>query len=223
MFGQARGLAWGIVRFSCSSNLRFRPAAETMVPRNLQKVLCVAEKNDAARGIADILSNSRMRRREGMSKYNKIYEFQYHLFNQNVTLIMTSVSGHLLAHDFKAPFRKWHSCNPLVLFDAEIEKFCPENYMDIKRTLEREVQPCQALVIWTDCDREGENIGFEIIHVCKAVKPNLQVFRARFSEITPRAIRSACENLTQPDPNVNDAVEVRQELDLRIGKRESRL
>lgn len=30
--------------------------------RNIQKVLCVAEKNDAARGIADILSNSRMRR-----------------------------------------------------------------------------------------------------------------------------------------------------------------
>ncbi|KAM3826915.1 DNA topoisomerase 3-alpha isoform 1-T1 [Vipera latastei] len=218
MFGRARGLAWGTVRvFSWSSNLWFRPTAKTMTLRSLQKVLCVAEKNDAARGIADILSNSRMRRREGMSKFNKIYEFQYHLFNQNVTLIMTSVSGHLLTHDFKAPFRKWHSCNPLVLFDAEIEKFCPENYMDIKRTLEREVQPCQALVIWTDCDREGENIGFEIIRVCKAVKPNLQVFRARFSEITPRAIRSACENLTQPDPNISDAVEVRQELDLRIG------
>nr|XP_060642771.1 DNA topoisomerase 3-alpha isoform X1 [Anolis sagrei ordinatus] len=188
-----------------------------MTFRNIQKVLCVAEKNDAARGIADILSNSRMRRREGFSKFNKIYECQYHLLGQNVTVVMTSVSGHLLAHDFKLPFRKWHSCNPLVLFDAEIEKFCPENYLDIKRTLEREVQQCQALVIWTDCDREGENIGFEVIDVCKAVKPSLQVFRARFSEITPRAIRTACENLTQPDQNVNDAVDVRQELDLRIG------
>lgn len=89
--------------------------------------------------------------------------------------------------------------------------------MDIKQTLEREVHQCQALVIWTDCDREGENIGFEIIHVCKAVKPSLQVFRARFSEITPHAIRTACENLTQPDQNVSDAVDVRQELDLRIG------
>lgn len=26
---------------------------------------------------------------------------------QNVTMVMTSVSGHLLAHDFKLPFRKW--------------------------------------------------------------------------------------------------------------------
>ncbi|XP_064376158.1 DNA topoisomerase 3-alpha isoform X2 [Dromaius novaehollandiae] len=195
----------------------FSRAAEDMTLERVRKVLCVAEKNDAARGIADLLSNSRMRRREGFSKFNKIYEYDYPMFGQNVTVVMTSVSGHLLAHDFKLPFRKWQSCNPLALFDAEIEKYCPENYVDIKRTLEREVRQCQALVIWTDCDREGENIGFEIIHVCKAVKPNLRVFRARFSEITLHAVRSACENLTQPDQKTSDAVDVRQELDLRIG------
>ncbi|XP_023395516.2 DNA topoisomerase 3-alpha isoform X1 [Loxodonta africana] len=192
-------------------------AAMEVAFRGVRKVLCVAEKNDAAKGIADLLSNSRMRRREGLSKFNKIYEFDYHLYGQSVTMVMTSVSGHLLAHDFQMQFRKWQSCNPLVLFEAEIEKYCPENFLDIKKTLERETQQCQALVIWTDCDREGENIGFEIIHVCKAVKPSLPVLRARFSEITPRAIRLACENLTEPDQRVSDAVDVRQELDLRIG------
>ncbi|XP_038274936.1 DNA topoisomerase 3-alpha isoform X1 [Dermochelys coriacea] len=214
---QARLFARCGVRLLSQSWSLFSQAAEDMTFGKIQKVLCVAEKNDAARGIADILSNSRMRRREGFSKFNKIYEYDYHMFGQNVTVAMTSVSGHLLAHDFKMPFRKWHSCNPLVLFEAEIEKYCPENFVDIKKTLEREARQCQALVIWTDCDREGENIGFEIIHVCKAVKPRLQVFRARFSEITPRAIRGACENLVQPDQNISDAVDVRQELDLRIG------
>lgn len=192
-------------------------AAMEVAFRGVRKVLCVAEKNDAAKGIADLLSNGRMRRKEGLSKFNKIYEFDYHLYGQNVTMIMTSVSGHLLAHDFQMQFRKWQSCNPLVLFEAEIEKYCPENFIDIKKTLERETHHCQALVIWTDCDREGENIGFEIIHVCKAVKPNLRVLRARFSEITPHAVRTACENLTEPDQRVSDAVDVRQELDLRIG------
>ncbi|XP_029784037.1 DNA topoisomerase 3-alpha isoform X2 [Suricata suricatta] len=192
-------------------------AAMEVAFRGVRKILCVAEKNDAAKGIADLLSNGRMRRREGFSKFNKIYEFDYHLYGQNVTMIMTSVSGHLLAHDFQMQFRKWQSCNPLVLFEAEIEKYCPENFVDIKKTLERETRQCQALVIWTDCDREGENIGFEIIHVCRAVKPSLPVLRARFSEITPRAVRAACENLTEPDRRVSDAVDVRQELDLRIG------
>nr|XP_033819211.1 DNA topoisomerase 3-alpha isoform X1 [Geotrypetes seraphini] len=196
---------------------RFCSSAMTNRRGQVQRVLCVAEKNDAAKGIADILSSSRMRRREGFSRFNKIYEFEYHMLGQNVSVAMTSVSGHLLALEFKTPFQKWHSCNPLTLFDAEVEKFCPDNFVDIKRTLEREVRPCQALVIWTDCDREGENIGFEIIQVCKAVKQNLQIFRAHFSEITPRSIRMAFENLGAPDQNISDAVDVRQELDLRIG------
>lgn len=51
-----------------------------------------------------------------------------------------------------------------------------------------------------------------------SVKPNIQVFRAKFSEITPNSIRRACESLTEPDANISDAVDVRQELDLRIGK-----
>lgn len=50
-----------------------------------------------------------------------------------------------------------------------------------------------------------------------SVKSNLQVFRAKFSEITPNSIRRACETLTEPDCNISDAVDVRQELDLRIG------
>ena len=88
---------------------------------------------------------------------------------------------------------------------------------NIERTLHREARRCNTLIIWTDGDREGEHIGFEIIKACQHVKPNIRLYRAKFSEITPQAVHRAALNLVAPDENVSNAVAVRQELDLRIG------
>lgn len=126
--------------------------------------------------------------RNGYSVYNKIYEFDYRVFNQQAKMVMTSVSGHLLALEFSNCYRSWKSCDPLELFSAPVHKFCPEDYEPIKRTIEREIASCQKLIIWTDCDREGENIGYEIIDVCLQIKPNLDVWRAQFSELTGPAV-----------------------------------
>ncbi|XP_036143952.1 DNA topoisomerase 3-alpha isoform X2 [Monomorium pharaonis] len=156
--------------------------------------------------------------REGLSVYNKIFEFNVQLWGQNCQMVMTSVSGHLLGYDFMGAYRKWQGCHPLSLFDAPVSKEClGENYEKIKRTLEREIRSCNALIVWTDCDREGENIGFEIIQVCQAVKPNIRVYRAKFSEITKPSIERALQTLAEPDKAMSDAVDVRSELDLRIG------
>ncbi|XP_068631634.1 DNA topoisomerase 3-alpha [Battus philenor] len=181
------------------------------------KYLNVAEKNDAAKNIALHLSRGSSQRREGLSQYNKIYEFETEVMGQKCHMVMTSVSGHLLALEFASSYKSWQSCNPLSLFDAPVLKYCPENYEKIKKTLEKEVRSCQGLIIWTDCDREGENIGFEIIEVCTAVKNSLKVYRAKFSEITSVSVRRALQNLEQPNRNISNAVDVRQELDLRIG------
>ncbi|GBM94073.1 DNA topoisomerase 3-alpha [Araneus ventricosus] len=181
------------------------------------RVLNVAEKNDAAKSIAEIMSRGGFRRRDGRSVYNKIYEFSYNIFNQNCQMIMTSVSGHLLNLEFTGAYKSWQICNPVVLFEAPVVTECLPDYQGIKQTLELEVRSCQYLIIWTDGDREGENIGFEIIEVCQKVKPNIKIFRARFSEITPQAIARACANLVPPDQRMSDAVNVRRELDLRIG------
>ncbi len=45
---------------------------------------------------------------------------------------MTSVSGHLLNHEFVGYHRKWHGCSPVELFDANVVKGCPEDYVKIK-------------------------------------------------------------------------------------------
>ncbi|CAL7941209.1 unnamed protein product [Xylocopa violacea] len=203
---------------SCDVKQNCQPFVNFSNLVKVMKVLNVAEKNDAAKNIAGYLSRGTCRRREGLSPYNKIYEFNAYLLNQNCDMIMTSVSGHLLNHEFVGAYRKWQGCHPLSLFHAPIVKQCSdETSIKIKKTLEREVQKCNALIIWTDCDREGENIGFEIIQVCRVIKPNIRIYRAKFSEITQTSVNRALQNLCEPEKAISDAVDVRSELDLRIG------
>ena len=73
------------------------------------------------------------------------------------------------------------------------------------------------LIIWTDGDREGENIGMEVVAVCREAAPAITVLRARFSEITRPSIERAMATLGQMNEREAEAVDVRQELDLRIG------
>ena len=71
---------WGLVGWlavpSCRPSRYFSTLYKTKSSCNL-KVLNVAEKNDAAKNIANIMSQGATNRREGFSPYNKIYEFGY--------------------------------------------------------------------------------------------------------------------------------------------------
>lgn len=53
----------------------------------------------------------------------------------------------------------------------------------VAQNIETEARRARYLVIWTDCDREGEHIGGEIRDAAKNGNRNLEVKRARFSNI----------------------------------------
>ena len=75
-----------------------------------------------------------------------------------------------------------------------------------------------SLILWLDCDREGENIAFEIVEIIKSLNiNNLKILRATFSAITKRDVVHAMDNLSPPNKNLSDAVEKRQKIDLIIG------
>lgn len=113
------------------------------------KYLNVAEKNDAAKSIAALLSNGTARRTEGQSPYNKLYSFQANFRGNQTDMIMTSVSGHLMTQDFVDSYRQWQAVDPISLFDAPIVKLCPENFVKIKKTLEKEVNADGVLsLVW---------------------------------------------------------------------------
>jgi DNA topoisomerase-3 len=112
----------------------------------------------------------------------------------------TCVAGHIVAQDFHERFRKWHSCQPVDLFEAPIQSsiadvrlcclYCLSflaNLLQDKKliasNIESQAKYASILFIWTDCDREGEHIGTEIRDIALKANPNMQVYRARFSNI----------------------------------------
>lgn len=90
-------------------------------------VLNVAEKPSVAKSVATIPSrNQGLRVREGRSRYNKIFEFNYAIRGQPCHMLFTSVTGHLMELEFEERYRKWLSCDPADLYHAPVHKFVPE-------------------------------------------------------------------------------------------------
>lgn len=151
----------------------------------MQVILNVAEKPSVARAITEILAGNSATKRQGHSVYNPIHEFNYTLKGRNCKMVVTSVAGHLLDFDFPEPYNKnWSRCAPEELFSMDIECKVPENSVQIVKTLEVEAKRANQLILWLDCDREGENIAFEVIRVCEGSNRRLDIWRAQFSDLS---------------------------------------
>ena len=97
-----------------------------------------------------------------------------------------AVAGHLMEIDFQEPVNRWSACDPEALYSKPIVKSVPSNKQGLERMLKQEARRAQRLILWLDCDREGENIAFEVLDVCLKSNPRLEVFRAQFSTLLPR-------------------------------------
>lgn len=66
------------------------------------------------------------------------------------------------------------------------------------------------MVLWLDCDKEGENICFEVLDICRRNIPfskRQRVFRAKFSSIAKKDIQTSFDNL-KFEPSYNESVSV---------------
>lgn len=194
------------------------------------RLLCVAEKNSIAKEVARILSGGSARTRDSTYKFVKNYDFSYTFPDLGpCDVTMTAVSGHILATDFGADYA-WGRCSPGRLFDAPITSAIPadkdQRSQKIHANIVREARKANRLMVWTDCDREGEYIGWEIASVAAQVNSRLSLhdtWRAHFSHLEPAHIQAAALQPKRLDMKLVAAVACRREFDLRVGTAFTRL
>ena len=184
--------------------------------------LNVAEKPSVAKSVSLLLNGSQPQREESKSQFNPVFRFDYIVNSKNIEydMLFTSVRGHIMGYAFGPQNKIWDLNTSRDLYEANIyhnlipdSKIIKDNLIMIARKYK-----INTLILWLDCDREGENIAFEVIEIINSLNiHNLQILRASFSAITKRDVVNAMNNLAPPNKNLSDAVEIRQKIDLIIG------
>jgi len=132
-------------------------------------------------------------------------------------MVMTSVLGHIMECDFPGEYRDWQRIAFEQIFDAPIVTEISSDKKDVAENLRQEARRASLLVIWTDCDREGEYIGAEIAEICRGANARLDVYRARYSVLSVEEVNRAMRSLGRLDIKQVAAAESRSHLDLRSG------
>ncbi|XP_064424078.1 DNA topoisomerase 3-beta-1 [Latimeria chalumnae] len=189
----------------------------------MKTVLMVAEKPSLSQSIAKILSKGNVSSRKGLNGACSVHEYPGSFAGQAVRFKMTSVCGHVMTLDFIGKYNNWDKVDPAELFSkAPTEKKEANPKLTMVKFLQVEARGCDYIVLWLDCDKEGENICFEVLDAVLPVMNKCRsgektVYRAKFSSITDTDICNAMNHLGEPSQNEALSVDARQELDLRIG------
>ena len=169
--------------------------------------LVICEKNIAARRIAYILSQGKVKN----SRVGRIpiYEF----LKEGEPWKIVGLRGHIINLDYPVEYNRWNKIPPKELIEIEPCKNISEK--SIATALKSLVDKNPFLIVATDFDREGELIGVEVVDLIKGFNDKINdIKRAKFSAITPYEINSAFEKLDELDYNLSSAGESRQVIDL---------
>lgn len=181
------------------------------------KVLCVAEKPSVAKAVCNILGGG-FTTRHTANKFVKNYDFQYDFPGWGrCDCTMTSVLGHLTDSEFVSEDARKFGYNAARLFTEPITTQVKADMRKCADNIVKEARHARKLLIWTDCDREGEYIGWEIVQEAIKGNPNIEVKRAIFSDLEKTHVHQAARSLRELDMNAVNAVAARMEIDYRTG------
>ncbi|CAL5998599.1 DNA_topoisomerase [Hexamita inflata] len=199
-------------------------------------MLCIAEKHSVAKQLAIVLSDNAYTQ-TSIDKYTHAYTFTMTLQNVQQQMIITHGAGHAKNYEFTQ-----NKLDSREFFKAPIHSKVTQYGTGLFKTIKKYINTATSLVLCQDNDREGEHIAWEAVEVASdsrkinifpSVLPvvrtdyqkniisepsgGLSAKRARFSSLTKTELVNAFSNLSPLNTGTIEAVDIRQQLDLRIG------
>ena len=153
-----------------------------------------------------------------------MHSFFYHFppAGGKCSVTATSVIGHLLSTDFDEDDASVTGHDPATLYGSRTRKIAESSTKkyQLDEHLVRAAREADYLFLWLDCDREGENICFEVLTILRAnglFLDEARVHRAKFSAVAEADVKRAFARPGRLNDHESQAVDARQELDLKIG------
>lgn len=97
----------------------------------------------------------------------------------------TSVTGHIMNFEFDQKYKQWkgYESEELLTIAPVYQKIVSDK-QNLAENIKRLTHKSDLVILWLDCDREGEAIAFEVIDICKEARPQIEFLRAQFSALT---------------------------------------
>ncbi|MEX2689852.1 MAG: DNA topoisomerase [Candidatus Njordarchaeum guaymaensis] len=177
-----------------------------------KRILIVAEKNRAAKAIARALGKYKSRKLGTKNRPVFIYEttFLGRFFS------IVPLQGHIMEY---VPISKysgrWEKTDPRELINPD-SLIIKESIPEIIDVLEKVSTISDALIIATDADEEGSNIGLEAYRIVSQ-KKEIPIARMWFISVRPSELKNALLELIEPKWNWAHAVEARRIIDAMVG------
>ena len=185
-------------------------------------VLMIAEKPSIAKTISKILSENGYHYKN-RTKENDwcLYEYDGIFKEIRAHFVVSSVAGHMYQTEFLRMHQNF-DMDPCVLFDVPTVKTeCDEDSFITADWLKYLAKDIDILCLWLDCDGEGENICYEVIHNVLPYmnkKDYQQIYRAIFSSLTKEDITKSFQEISNyPDNNLSLSIDAREVIDLKVG------
>ena len=124
----------------------------------------MAEKPSIALALANALGNNDVRKRMGIAPRSPVYEYRGDFLGEAACFKVTATHGHIYSFDFGGEYNDWSKHGPRELFSAPVVRTY-DSAAQMPEHIREEAKGCHALVLWLDCDREGENICFEVMQI----------------------------------------------------------